>query len=107
MYDQLSHPVEQDGVEKLQGWSNFIYPFLQAVPPGTSEIPQTSDVTPIMLRDATATQLPPLVMWVRPSGRTLFLDVITILLLSAFNMLGKQWARLLMPWHVTRHYKEI
>lgn len=91
MYDQLSHPVEQDGVEKAARLGQTLsIPFLQAVPPGTSEIPQTSDVTPIMLRDATAT-ITPTSRYVGPVqvAERLFLDVYTDFTAKRFQYVGQ------------------
>lgn len=59
LYDQLSHPVAQDNVEKAARLGTTLsIPFLQAIPPGNSTISETVDVTPINLVDATATISP-------------------------------------------------
>jgi hypothetical protein len=59
LYDQLSHPVSQDGVEKAARLAETLQiSFLQAIPPGNSTISETVDVVPINLVDATATISP-------------------------------------------------
>lgn len=59
LYDLLSAPVEKQGVEKAAGLgSAVLVNFLSDMTPGTTAISQTADITPQVLRDATATITP-------------------------------------------------
>ncbi|UOF79179.1 major capsid protein [Caudoviricetes sp.] len=59
VYDQFSQPVAQQGVEDAARLSATVQvPFLSSMRPTTSTISQTADITPQILRDATASISP-------------------------------------------------
>lgn len=61
LYDQLSVPVSapQFDLERTRGMgTSYVFPFISDMAPGTTTISQTADITPQVLRDATASVTP-------------------------------------------------
>lgn len=56
-YDMLCYPMTQD-MEKLQRMTSLSVPFLSSMTVGETEISETADVTPQILRDATTSISP-------------------------------------------------
>jgi N4-gp56 family major capsid protein len=55
LYEIFSHPVAKDGVERAARLGNTLrVNFLADIPPGTSAIPESTDVTPTTISDAYA-----------------------------------------------------
>lgn len=88
VYDVLSKPVAKDMSNMYEG-SSVVLNFLSDLEPSTSTIPESTDVTPVAFRDATAT--------ITPTSRWNAIQVSEVLMNSAgtnyaqerFELLGK------------------
>jgi N4-gp56 family major capsid protein len=81
LYDQLASPVGQD-MSRLAKGSSVTLNFLSDMTPGTSAIPETVDITPQALTDATTT--------VTPTSRAEALQGSELLLLQAYTNYGSE-----------------
>lgn len=81
LYDQLAAPVGQD-MEKLKRGSSVNVPFLSDMEPGTSAIPQDTDIAPQVLEDALAS--------ITPTSRGEALQASELLLIQSYTDYGKK-----------------
>ena len=81
LYDQISMPVGKD-MEVLKRGSSVAVPFLSDMEPGSSAIPEDTDITPQTLEDATAS--------ITPTSRGEALQASEKLLIQAYTDYGKK-----------------
>jgi len=81
LYDQLASPVGQN-MEQLKRGSSVNVPFLADMDPGTSTIPQDTDISPQVLEDATSS--------ITPTSRGEALQASEQLLIQAYTDYGQK-----------------
>lgn len=79
LYDQFAAPVGQP-MERLKAGSSVVVPFLSGMSPGTTAISEVSDITPQVLRDATAS--------ITPTSRAEALKASELLLIQNYTNYG-------------------